>query len=617
MRKLFYILTFCILTLSLSAQDNEIIVSCRQNVSIGEQFQITFEVNGDCSNFKAPNFRHFQLVGGPYSSSSSSVQIINGSITHTQKKSYSYYLAAIEEGTFTIPSASAKIDDKQVKSEPFEIVVSGGSQNNIGSSSASTGSQKSGQTSTSTKNNGKDLFVEGVPTRKSLYLGEQALINYNLYFSVPISQLQVSKAPNYNKFWTKDITNNNGTPQQSTVVINNRQYNKADIMRIVIVPQSTGSLTIDPLSLSCYTQVRNNNSSRGYDPFDDFFNGVFSNSYSTIKREISSQPINIEVKPLPTVDKPNSFLGAVGQYTFNSNIDKTQLKTNEAFTIIYTVSGQGNIDLLELPKPVFPPDFEVYDPKINTKTKNGANGISGTKSVEYIVIPRTAGSFNLKAVEFSYFDPKKEKYVILSSDSFTIEVEKGANDNSAAIYHSGQKDIKYIGTDIQHINTSDTKLYHVGNAFYRSNAYWFTLLGITCFFIVIYIIYKSVRKFNKNEVLVRNRTAERTAKKRLKKAETFMKSRQTEQFYVEFSQALWGYISDKLNIPLSKLSMDTVSEMMREKSAPDEVINKFVDALNECEFARFAPGSVEEKMESLYKKGVIAIVETEQNLKKV
>lgn len=609
-------LSFCMFLMAVSttafAQDDGITVKCKRNVLLNEQFQISFEVSGDSKDFHAPNFPHFQLVGGPYQSSSSSVQIINGSITKSQTKTYSYYLVAIEEGSFKIAPASAVIDGKKVRGEEFEITVSANGNNANNATVRKQGQQSNNQTSS----DGRDIFVESSSNKKTLYLGEQNLITYRLYFSVPVSQLQVSKSPSYAKFWTKDITDNNGAPQQSTISVGGRQYQTASIMEVVTIPQSVGTLKIDPLSLTCYTQVRNsNNRQNGYDPFDNFFNDVFSNSYSTVKREIQSQPIEIEVKPLPTEGKPMSFQGAVGQYTFTSKIDKTELKANEAFTLIFTVSGKGNIELFDMPKPDLPPDFEVYDPKINTKTKNNSFGISGTKTVEYVIIPRSAGTFDIKSVEFSYFDPQKEKYVTLKSDVYQMHVAKGSESGGNVVYHSGQEDIKYIGNDIQHINMTDTRLVGQGNAFYRSTAYFILIFSLFILLVLALCLDKKIHKFNQNEVLVRNKKATKTAKKRLKKAYEFMKEKKQDNFYEEFSQALWGYISDKLNIARSQLSMDTVRDMMSAKKAPSDVIDNFVGLLNSCEFARFAPGSAEEKMDSLYSQGIDAIIKAEKNLK--
>jgi hypothetical protein len=415
--------------------------------------------------------------------------------------------------------------------------------------------------------------------------------------------------------WTA-ITDNNGSLQQSSTVINGQQYNVATIQEIVLFPQKTGNLIIDPLDITCLAQVKQErNRSYGYDPFDDFFNDVMGSSYKSVKKDIKSQPITIEVEPLPTSNKPSSFKGAVGQFTFTSKIDKNELKVNEAFTLTLTVSGKGNIELLELPQPVFPPDFEVYDPKINTSVKNNAQGIYGNKSAEYIIIPRVSGDFTLNDIEFSYFNTSSKKYETLKSDIHTIQVQKGSGSNNSVVYTPGQADIKYLGSDIRHINTSNNKLNITGFVFFASNGYFAIIILMTIIFIAVLIINKKINKFNSDKVLVKNRKATKIAKKRFKNAHNHLVTNNQNRFYEEFSQAVWGYISDKLNIPLSQLSMDSVREIMTNRNVPEDIVNEFVDLLNTCEFARFAPGDANKKMDDLYQKGIELITKAEKLLK--
>ena len=443
------------------------------------------------------------------------------------------------------------------------------------------------------------------------------MLTYKIYYTIPISQLSVSKAPSYSGFWTKDVTNNNGTLQQSSIMRDGQQYNVATIQEIVLFPQKAGNLTIDPLDINCIAQIRQQrNRSQGYDPFEDFFGDVLGTSYTNVRKDIKSQPITIEVEPLPTANKPESFKGAVGQFTFTSKIDKNELKVNEAFTLTLTVSGKGNIELLELPKPVFPPDFEVYDPKITSSIKDNALGISGSKKAEYIIIPRVSGDFNLKETLFSYFNPSLGRYETLRSEAYNIQVKKGdTTPGSGAIYTPGQADIKYLGKDIQHINTNDNKLSITGVMFFMSTIYIIILVAMAIIFVVAIIINNRMNKLNKNQVLVRNKQATKVAKKRLLNAYNHLKNNNQNGFYEEFSQALWGYISDKLNIVRSQLSMDTVKEIMLNKNVSEDIVNEFIDLLHNCEFARFAPGDPSKKMDELYQKGFDLITKAEKLLK--
>ena len=608
--KLLYIILFCFISIySLEAQsDISFKTICKKQVVVGEQFQVSYELNGDGKDFKTPNFTNFEIIGGPFTSTSSSVQIINGSVSRTNTQTFSFHLRAIKEGTYTIPSASITVDKKKITSEPCEI--------NVIASPSGSSSYNGNSTSTKTNVGAKEVFLKATPNKKKVYQGEQLLLTYNIYYTIPISQLAVSKSPSYSGFWTKDITDNDGSLQQSSTIIDGQQYNVATIKEIVLFPQKSGNLIIDPLDLTCVAQIRQQrNRSQGYDPFEDFFSDVMGTSYTNVRKDIKSQPITIEVEPLPTANKPSSFQGAVGQFTFTSKIDKNELKVNDAFTLTLTVSGKGNIELLELPKPVFPPDFEVYDPKVSTTVKNNALGIYGSKKAEYIIIPRVSGDFTLEDIEFSYFNPSLKKYETLKSDIHTIQVQKGATNNNTAIYTPGQADIKYLGSDIRHINVNDNSLSITGTTFFMSPVYIAIIVIMVLAFVVTLVVYNRINKFNKNKVLVKNKQATKIAKKRLNNAHNYLISNNQNSFYEEFSQALWGYISDKLNISRSQLSMDSVKEIMLSKEVSEEIVNEFVELLNNCEFARFAPGDPGKKMDELYQKGIELITKAEKLLK--
>lgn len=595
----------CLMTaFLLRAQDDvNFKVICKKQVVVGEQFQVSYELSGDGKNFESPDFNGFELVGGPFSSSSSSVQIINGSVTRTNTHTYSFYLRAIKEGKYTLPAASITVNKQKVKSSTAEIEV-------VKDNSVTAGSA-SNKATVSTK----DVFLEAVPNKRSAYLGEQIILTYKIYYTIPISNLSISKAPSYSGFWTKDITDNNGVLQQSSVMRNGQEYHVATIQEIVLIPQKTGTLTIDPLDITCIAQIRQERQQpKGYDPFENFFGDIMGSSYTNVKKDMKSQPINIEVKALPAKDKPNSFKGAVGQFTFTSKIDKTEMKSNDAFTVTYTVTGKGNIDLLDIPKPVFPADFEVYDPKITTNIKNNSFGLSGSKKAEYVVIPRSSGKFTLTPTEFTYFDPAKNKYVTLESDKYELKVEKSANEGSSGIiYAGGQEAIKVVGSDINHIMTIG-ELQKGDTLLFGSPLYFIIMIAMIAVFAAAFITYKRINKFNQNQVLVRNKKATKIAKKRLQNAYNYLKIKDQNHFYEELSQALWGYISDKLNISRSQLSMDTVKEAMSSKCVPEDIVNQFIELLNSCEFARFAPGDPGKKMEDLYQKGIEVITKAEKNL---
>ncbi len=581
---------------------------CKKQVSVGEQFQVSYELNGDGKDFKSPNFTNFEIIGGPFTSTSSSVQIINGSVSRTNTQTFSFHLRAIKEGVFTIPSASITVDRKKITSEPCEI--------NVTASATSSGNYSSNTSNSTNNNSKKEVFLKATPNKKKVYQGEQILLTYNIYYTIPISQLSISKSPSYSGFWTKDISDNDGSLQQSSTIIDGQQYNVATIKEMVLFPQKSGNLIIEPLELTCLAQIRQQRQrSNYYDPFEDFFSDVMGSSYTNVKKDIKSQPITIEVEPLPASGKPDSFNGAVGQFTFTSNIDKNELKVNEAFTLTLTVSGKGNIELLELPEPILPPDFEVYDPKTSTTVKNNAMGIYGSKKAEYIIIPRVSGDFSLENIEFSYFNPSLKRYETLKSEIHTIQVQKGESSTNSSIYTPGQADVKYLGNDIRHINTNNNNLNVTGVIFFMSPTYIIIIILMIIAFVIVLVIHKKINKFNKNQVLVKNKQATKIAKKRLNNAHKYLTSNNQNSFYEEFSQALWGYISDKLNISRSQLSMDSVREIMLDKNVSADIVDEFIGLLNSCEYARFAPGDANKKMDELYQKGIELITKAEKLLK--
>ena len=600
------------------AQDNPTLtVSAKKQVVVGERFQVVFESNAEGRNFQAPSFEGFNVVGGPFTSTSSSIQVVNGSVTRSTRISYTFAVQAIREGTFRIGAASLTVDGNKVSSEPFEVKVLPDDGSSAASGGGVNSSQGQGQQSTSDPQvSGKDLFLRCIPSKKSVCVGEQVVLTYKLYTKVPVSSVSVSKMPSYAGFWTKDISDNSGKLKQSSEYVNGIEYTTAEIQKVIIVPQRSGNLTIDPMTMECIAQIRTERSSRrSMDPFEAFFNDpFFNNNITNVQKELSSQSLSIDVKALPENGKPDSFAGAVGNYKFTSSIDKEELSTNEAVTITFTVSGSGNIELLQMPEPVFPPDFEVYDPKITTNVDASSQGMTGTKKAEYLAIPRRAGSFSVQPVEFTFFNPSTGTYQTLLSEPYELSVRKGkdSDGDGGGVYASNQEDIKYLGSDVRHIMNDGAKLKPKHSSFFASSVYFAILLGLLVVFIALLFILKKRAEMAKDTAANRNRKADKVARGRLKNAYQHLKAKDQEKFYVEMSQALWGYIADKLGIERSKLSMETVSETMKANNVPDELTQQFVDTLNSCEFARFAPGSAEEKMDDLYQRGIDVISKAEK-----
>ena len=621
MKNKFRLLVFilCAFPIALWAQDNPTLtVSAKKQVVVGERFQVVFESNAEGRNFQAPSFEGFNVVGGPFTSTSSSIQVVNGSVTRSTRISYTFAVQATREGTFRIGAASLTVDGNKVTSEPFEVKVlpDDGNSAASGGGANSSGQGQVQQSTSDPQVSGKDLFLRCIPSKKSVCVGEQVVLTYKLYTKVPVSSVSVSKMPSYAGFWTKDISDNSGKLKQSSEYVNGIEYTTAEIQKVIIVPQRSGNLTIDPMTMECIAQIRTERSSRrSMDPFEAFFNDpFFNNNITNVQKELSSQSLTIDVKSLPENGKPDSFAGAVGNYKFTSSIDKEELSTNEAVTITFTVSGSGNIELLQMPEPVFPPDFEVYDPKITTNVDASSQGMTGTKKAEYLAIPRRAGSFSLQPVEFTFFNPSTGTYQTLLSEPYELSVRKGkdSDGDGGGVYASNQEDIKYLGSDVRHIMNDGAKLKPKHSSFFASSVYFAILLGLLVVFIALLFILKKRAEMAKDTAANRNRKADKVARGRLKNAYQHLKAKDQEKFYVEMSQALWGYIADKLGIERSKLSMETVSETMKANNVPDELTQQFVDTLNSCEFARFAPGSAEEKMDDLYQRGIDVISKAEK-----
>ena len=617
MKKLFGIIITLLVPLVIWAQTPTIKVSSKPQVSVGEQFKITFEVNADGKNFTAPRFEGFTVVGGPFNSTSSSIQVMNGAMTHTVSNTYSYVLRAEKEGVFSIGAASIVVEGDVVKSEPYTVTVLADASG-AGTASQSQGGSSQSQTNTNDPQvSGQDLFLKVIPSKKTAYVGEPVVLTYKLYTRVPVSQLSISKMPAYGGFWMKECDDGNGnTLRQSPEVVNGIEYNTAEIKKVVLIPQKAGKLTVEPMGMECLAQiVTQRTPQRSNDPFDVFFNDpFFSRGYTNVQKNVETSTLTMEVQSLPENGKPSSFAGAVGNYKFSASIDADETSTNEAMTMTVTVSGSGNLELLNLPAPAFPPDFEVYDPKVVSSVEANGQGMSGSRKAEYLVIPRRAGDFSIPSVEFSYFDPTQKQYVTLQSLPMSVKVNKGAGDDSGGggLFASNQESVKYLGSDIRHIKTTTSKLKPAEQHFFGSILYYVILLALLLVFLVALLFLKKRRQFRQDVVLVRNKQATKVAKGRLKNAYKYLKDQDQNHFYEEMSQALWGYISDKLGIERSVLSMDTVKEVMTQRGVDQTLADEFVETLDTCEFARFAPGDAASKMGGLYDKGLDMIMKIEK-----
>ncbi len=594
--------------------------STKPTVRVGETFQVVYQLNAEAGSFERPDFGGLEVLSGPNVSSSSNISFINGHMSQSYTVTYSFYVQAPKEGTYTIGPAAVKVGGKRVVSNKLTVkaVSVGAAMPNSGNNRQQ--QQASGQNNSDrgTLITNKDIFVKATVSNPTPYLGQQVIVTYEIYTKVPVTNLSIKKLSSFGGFWSKDLLDDNAPMKQRNKYINGEQYVVAEIRKLAIIPQKTGKLTIEPMELDCNIKVRvqPKRRSRGYDPFEDFFDDPFFNrNVKVIKKTLRSNTLTLNVKPLPQAGKPVDFSGAVGSFSFKSAVDKDSLTTNDALTLTVTISGKGNIELIEAPEIHWPVDFDTYEPKVVSKINKSVYGISGRKKFEFVAIPRNPGDYVIPPVKFSFFNPGDKQYHRFSSDTIFVHVAKGKGGGTVTYSSNAQEDIHFLGKDIHHIKAVPGKLRKQGEFLFGTTLYYLLLALPVLLLIVVIIVTGIIRKRKGNLVMLKNKKAHKMARNRLSKAAKFKKAGDEKPFYDEIAQALWGYISDKFNIPQSELSMDTVKDKLEAVNAGSETIDTFINTLNDIEFARFAPGSAKDRMEQIYKEALEAILKAEKALK--
>ncbi|MAE07747.1 MAG: hypothetical protein CL661_03180 [Bacteroidetes bacterium] len=588
--------------------------AAKQVVRVGERFRVVYEVNKEANNFRSPNFGSLNVLSGPSTSTNSSIQFINGKTTQNYSMSYTYLLEAVKEGDVVISPATVTVDRVIVKSNSIKIKVVSGTSTQQRNTKQGTGNQSS-ESGVLQKD---DVYIKTVVSNKSPYIGQQVILTYKIYTKVPISNLMVKKLSSFQGFWSKSLMGDQRQYKQKTEIINGEEYIVAEINKFAIFPQKTGKLIIDPTEMECTVQLRvQNKRKRGYDPFEDFFNDPFFNrNVKNIATVIKSNPVSINVKPLPQEGKPKGFNGAVGDFKLSSKIDRTNLSANDAITLTFTISGKGNLELITLPEVKFPVDFESFEPKVISNIKTNSAGVSGRKKFEFLAIPRNAGNFEIMPVTLSYFNPSDRKYHSISSEKYKIQVSKGdVASNGISYSSSAQEDIRFIGKDIHHIKSLPFDLKQRGEFLFLSRTYYILLFVPIVIMIIIILLFTQIEKRKSNIGLIKNRKANKIARSRLKTSEKYKSAGNDKAYYDEIAQALWGYIADKFSLKQSELSVETVADMLTEKGVEDTITESFINTLSNIEFARFAPSDSSDKMESIYNESVVAIMQAEKALK--
>lgn len=602
MKRLTFIFILCLYVLASYAQ--KFVAEAPSHVSIGQQFRLTYTVNTqDVSGFAIGSIpEELEVLMGPSTSSQSSFQMVNGKTTSSSSITYTYILCANKNGTYSIPAAQITADGKRLTSNTLKIEVSGTA------SQGSSGSRSQGPTnqvrSAGTQISGSDLFIKVTANKRKVHEQEPILLTYKVFTLVSLTQLE-GKMPDLKGFHTQEVQ----LPQQKSFkveTINGRPYRTVTWSQYVMFPQQTGKLDIPSITFNGIVVQQN----RSFDPFD-FFSG--GSGYVEVKKKIKAPGISIEVEPLP--ERPANFSGGVGQFNISAQLDKTEVKANDPITLKVTVNGVGNLKLIKKPIVNFPKDFDVYDAKISDKTKLTANGVEGSMVYDFLAVPRHQGTYEIPEVEFVYYDTKEDVYKTVKTEAFVLNVAKGEGTAKVSDF-TNQEDLKLLNKDIKYIKTGDTDIHNINEFFFASTSYWTSIIILAVIFIMLFVVFRQRALNNANIVKMKGKKANKVATKRLKNAYRIMQQGKPNELYDEVLRALWGYVGDKLNIPVEQLSRDNISQKLSEHDVDAITIDKFISALDECEFARYAPGDSKGNMNKTYDAAMTAIMEIEESMKK-
>ena len=579
--------------------------SAPSHVAVGEQFRLTYTVNTqNVSDFRAGSIpNELEVLIGPNRSMQSSYQMINGHTSSSSSITYTYIVCASKNGTYTISPAHIVVDGKTISSNSLTIKVSGSAQSNSGSSRQHRNEEEEIRDAGS-QISGSDLFIKVSANKKRVHEQEPILLTYKVYTLVGLTSLR-GDMPDLKSFYTQEVD----LPQQksfSVETLNGRTYKTTTWSQYVMFPQTTGKLEIPSITFEGIVVQQN----RNIDPFEAFFNG--GSGYVEVKKKIQAPGIEIQVDPLP--ERPANFSGGVGKFNVSAQLDKTETKANDPISMRIIVSGTGNLKLIKQPVVNLPKDFDKYEPKVTDKSKLTTNGIEGSMVYDLLIVPRHQGQYEIPPVEFTYFDTAENAYKTVKSESFTLDVAKGS-DAGAVNDFSGQ-DLQELNKDIRYIKTGSTNQHSLNDFFFGSSAYWISLCLLAVVFVSLFVIFRQRAIDNANVTKARGKKANKVATKRLKKASRLMADNKPGEFYDEVLRALWGYVGDKMNIPVEQLSHDNISMRLAERNVDETVISQFIGALDECEFERYAPGDPKGNMNKVYEKAMTAIEKIEGSMKK-
>lgn len=581
-------------------------VSTPSRVEAGENFRVSFKVTTqDVDDFRSGlhSTDVVEVIAGPYTSSESSFQMVNGHTSSSSSITYTYTLYAAKSGVYNIPAAHARVGGKQISSRPAKVTVVGSAQGR-GNNSPKMHEDDNYQPhmkAAGSAISGRDLFIKVSANKKKVYEQEPILLTYKVYTLVDLTQLE-GKMPELTGFHTQEIP----LPQQKSFHIervNGKPYRTVTWSQYVMYPQMTGKMEIPSITFKGIVVQQN----RSVDPFEAFFNG--GSGYVEVKRNIVAPSIKIDVLPLP--HKPANFSGGVGKFNISAQLNKNELKAGDPLSLRIVVGGIGNLKLIKQPVVNFPKDWDKYDPKVTDKTKLTSNGLEGNMIYDILAVPRNQGHYAIPPVELTYYDTSLNQYKTIKTQSFEIEVAKGDGSRSSVVDYS-----KDQPKDIKDIKKGEAELNSVDNFFFGSVGYMMSLLIPFAAFVALLVIFRKRAIDNADLVKMKGKKANKIATKRLRQANKLMLAGKSNEFYDEVLRALWGYVGDKLNMPAEKLSRENISEKLQSHNVDDNTISKFLSAIDDCEMMRFAPGDPEGNMNKTFESAMTAIMEIENVMKK-
>ena len=575
----------------------QISVSVPSHVQAGENFRLAYTINNqDVEDFRAGNIPEgLELIAGPYTSQQSSYQMVNGHTTSSSSITFTYTLYATKDGSYNIPPAHARIRGRNVASRAVRVMVSGRARNTGGTPRMHQDESAPAIQSAGSRISDKDLFIKVTANKKRVHEQEPVLLTYKVYTLVDLTQLE-GKMPDLTGFHSQEIP----LPRQKSFHVervNGKTYRAVTWSQYLMYPQMTGSLKIPSITFKGIVVQEN----RNVDPFEAFFNG--GSGYVEVKRNIVAPGMTIQVDPLPT--KPAGFSGGVGKFNISAQLSKKEVKAGDPVTLRVVVGGTGNLKLIKQPEPVFPKGFDKYDPKVTDKTKLTNAGVGGNMVYDFLVVPRNQGEYDIPPVAFTYYDVDANAYKTIRTQGFHLSVAPGEGKGETDSYDA-LKD-----NDIHDIKSGDTTVHPIGDIFYGSAAYWISLVIPLVAFIVLLIVFRRRAIENADIVKMRGKRATKIARRRLKNASRLMFAHKQAEFYDEVLRALWGYAGYKLNMSVESLSRDNIKDNLMQHGVPAESVEKFIMALDECEFERYAPGDAAGNMEKTFQSAMTAIMEIE------